>query len=245
VGRSFVGATQYAVEWSGGGVINLGGLPGAASSVADGINDSGQVVGSSVIGGTEYAVEWSGGTLVKLEDLSGSADSVAAAINDAGVVVGESGGYATEWSGGRVINLGRLPGSSLSEAESINTGQVVGFSVVGGVTYATEWSGGSVINLGGLPGATFSSAESINSFGQIVGESDGSTVVPETSDLGDDAVWLRRLRFRPLSSSKSRPFVDTLLSSNAHFAIAFVAQGGVKFACNSFEIRVLRAQWFT
>ena len=80
-----------------------------------------------------------------------------------------------------MINLGGLPGSSFSEAESINTGQVVGFSVVGGVTYATEWSGGSVINLGGLPGATFSSAESINGFGQIVGESDGSTVVPETS----------------------------------------------------------------
>ena len=182
VGRSFVGATQYAVEWSGGGVINLGGLPGASSSVADGINNSGQVVGSSVVGGTEYAVEWSGGSLIKLEDLPGSAGSVAAAINDAGVVVGESGGYATEWSGGRVINLGGLPGSSFSEAESINkSGQVVGFSVVGGVTYATEWSGGSVINLGGLPGATFSSAESINSFGQVVGESDGSTAVPEPS----------------------------------------------------------------
>jgi probable HAF family extracellular repeat protein len=77
--------------------------------------------------------------------------------------------------------LGGLPGSSLSEAESINdSGQVVGFSVVDGVTYATEWSGGGVINLGGLPGATFSAADGINNLGQIVGESDGSSV-PEPS----------------------------------------------------------------
>jgi len=98
------------------------------------------------------------------------------------VAVGESGGHAAEWSGGSVIDLGGLPGSSLSEAESINdSGQVVEFSVVDGVTYATEWSGGSIINLGGLPGATFSGAESINNLGQVVGESDGSTVVPEPS----------------------------------------------------------------
>jgi probable HAF family extracellular repeat protein len=142
---------------------------------------SGQVVESSVVGGTEYAVEWSGGSLIKLEDLPGSTGSVAASLNDAGVV-GESAGYAAEWSAGRVINLQGLPGSSLSEAESINdSGQVVGFSVVDGVTYATEWSDGSSIKLGGLPGATFSSAESINNLGQVTRESDGSTVVREPS----------------------------------------------------------------
>jgi uncharacterized membrane protein len=58
---------------------------------------------------------------------------------------------------------------------------VVGFSVVDGVTYATEWGGGSIINLGGLPGVTFSGAEGVNNLGQVVGESDGSTVVPEPS----------------------------------------------------------------
>jgi hypothetical protein len=43
-----------------------------------------------------------------------------------------------------------------------NAGQVVGFSVVGGVEIATEWSGdGTVIELG--PGA----ASSINDTGQI------------------------------------------------------------------------------
>lgn len=77
--------------------------------------------------------------------------------------------------------MGGLPGSSLSEAVGINdAGQVVGFSVVDGITYATEWSGGSVINLGGLPGFTLSTATDINNAGQMVGESNGSRV-PEPS----------------------------------------------------------------
>jgi probable HAF family extracellular repeat protein len=80
-----------------------------------------------------------------------------------------------------VIDLGGLPGSSLSEALSINdSGQVVGFSVVDGVTYAAEWSGGSIINLGGLPGSVDSSGSAINDTGLVVGESAGLTV-PESS----------------------------------------------------------------
>jgi uncharacterized membrane protein len=36
-----------ATEWSGGNVISLGGLPGSTNSMAEGINDAGQVVGRS------------------------------------------------------------------------------------------------------------------------------------------------------------------------------------------------------
>jgi uncharacterized membrane protein len=32
---------QFAIEWSGGRVIDLGGLPGATLSVAQAINDAG------------------------------------------------------------------------------------------------------------------------------------------------------------------------------------------------------------
>jgi uncharacterized membrane protein len=38
---------QYAVEWRGGGPVNLGGLPGATNSIANGVNDFGHAVGSS------------------------------------------------------------------------------------------------------------------------------------------------------------------------------------------------------
>ncbi len=81
--------------------------------------------------------------------------SEAAAINDAGQVVGYSavGNGASQsetaalWSGGKIINLGALfpegAGSFAagSFANAINdSGQVVGWSSIGGKQYATEWS---------------------------------------------------------------------------------------------------------
>ena len=47
VGLHYVGSVAYATEWSGGSVINLGGLPGSTFSEADSINDAGQAVGTS------------------------------------------------------------------------------------------------------------------------------------------------------------------------------------------------------
>ena len=47
VGFSVVDGATYATEWSGGGVINLGGLPGATFSSAESINNLGQAVGGS------------------------------------------------------------------------------------------------------------------------------------------------------------------------------------------------------
>jgi uncharacterized membrane protein len=51
VGYSYFGGYSVATEWSGGSVINLGGLHDFGSSEAYGINDAGQIVGSS-----DYAV---------------------------------------------------------------------------------------------------------------------------------------------------------------------------------------------
>ena len=73
-----------ATEWSGGSVINLGGLPGFAPSVAEGINDAGQVVGES----GDVATEWSGGSIINLGGLPGFTTSQALSINDAGHAVG-------------------------------------------------------------------------------------------------------------------------------------------------------------
>jgi hypothetical protein len=47
VGWSFVDGGFQATEWSGGRIIDLGGLPGFTLSEAGGINDAGQVVGFS------------------------------------------------------------------------------------------------------------------------------------------------------------------------------------------------------
>jgi uncharacterized membrane protein len=172
--------TQCATEWSGGSVVNLGGLSGSAGSVAQGINNAGQAVGFSIVGGVEVATEWSGSSIINLGGLLGSAGSNALAINNAGQAVGASifvgrGNVATEWSGGiggSIINLGGLPGSTSSFAQAINdAGQVVGVSVVGGLGVATEWSGSSIINLGGLLGSAGSNALGINNAGEVVGVS--------------------------------------------------------------------------
>jgi probable HAF family extracellular repeat protein len=176
-----------ATEWSGGSVINLGGLPGSTlpgsiGNVATSINDRGQVVGVS----EGNATEWSGGNVIRL------GGGFASSINDTGQVVGYSGaaggvsrnpgtsnaGFAAEWSGGSVINLGAYFGGSgrFSSAAGINNfGQVVGWRFVATQTFfgntATEWSGGQAIYLGNLPGARFSEAYSVNDAGQAVGVS--------------------------------------------------------------------------
>jgi len=192
--NSFV--TTFAVEWSDGRAINLGGLPGSTSSEAISINDAAQIVGSSLVRGVSRAAEWSGSSVVDLGGLSGSSGSSAEDINGTGQAVGYSivGGAAraTEWSGGlggSIIDLGGLPGSVRSAAYGINDAaeaQAVGYSVVTGVTYATEWSGGgSVINLGGLGGSTIPSlgvsfANGINDSGQAVGVSGAIQAIPES-----------------------------------------------------------------
>ena len=44
---SVVDSVTYATEWSGGTVIDLGGLPGFTLSAANDINDAGRIVGES------------------------------------------------------------------------------------------------------------------------------------------------------------------------------------------------------
>jgi probable HAF family extracellular repeat protein len=158
-------------------LTDLGTVAGTTISFADGLNDTGQVVGTSGLpGGPYYAALWSGGSVINLGGLPGSTFSGAKGINDAGQIVGYSGDVAAEWYGGSIINLGGLPGSTGSEAIAINgAGKAVGSSWFGvgyfANAFATEWSGGNVINLGGLPGSTFSEAIAINNAGQIVGYS--------------------------------------------------------------------------
>ena len=76
-------------RWSGGNVIDLGGLPGRTNNQAT-ASTCRAGGGASRGGVTLGAAEWSGGTVIDLGGLLGSTDSYALAINDAGQVVGSA-----------------------------------------------------------------------------------------------------------------------------------------------------------
>ena len=139
----------YAVEWSNGNVINLGGLSGYTSSSAAGINDAGQVVGTSTVGNRAYATEWRGDNVTNLGGLSGAIVSSPVSIN----------------------NIGQAVGATYPVLITVGPDDLA-------VNHATEWSGDSIINLGGLPGATYGAPSSINDLGQVAGTSEFPPPVP-------------------------------------------------------------------
>lgn len=80
---------------SGGGTTNLEMLPGSNGSTAQGINDSGQIVGYGWVNGSPRAWLVDGGTVIGLGTLTPGtpgANSVARGINNAGQIVGYSHG---------------------------------------------------------------------------------------------------------------------------------------------------------
>ena len=166
-------------QWT---ITDLGGLPGGSDySVAQGINNAGQVVGTSGAATGDRAFLWQNGVVTNLGDLPGGSDfSAAYGINNAGQVVGESaaatGARAFLWQNGVMTNLGDLPGGSdLSVASGINNaGQVVGYSFAATGQRAFLWQNGVMTDLStasGVAGTGWSLGEAtaINDVGQIVG----------------------------------------------------------------------------
>lgn len=133
VGGEFVGTTgMHAFSYSNGHVVDLGTLPGDATSVAFGINVSGQIVGGSGTNGG-HAFLYQGGAMMPLGMLPGDTGSSAAGINDSGIVVGSSSHLETNGIvnhafryDGTMHDLGSLGGTS-TVASAINTsGLIVG-----------------------------------------------------------------------------------------------------------------------
>jgi probable HAF family extracellular repeat protein len=131
------GATAHPTLWDNGVTTDLTpDLPANEGGSANGINDSGQVVGT-----LNYWVPflWQNGVRTTLPHLGGGAGN-AADINNAGQVVGSS--YTTDrsellgpiqhaalWENGVVIDLGLLPSDEDAGAAGINNlGQIVGSS---------------------------------------------------------------------------------------------------------------------
>src|SRR5262249_53573124 len=132
---------NHAFLYSSDTMTDLGTL-GGNSSIGNGINDSGQVVGQSVLpGGTAvHAFLWSAGTMTDLGTLGGLV-SQASGINTSSQVVGfselEPGSslrHAFVWRGGVMRDLNDLvptgSGWILTVANGINdAGQIVGTGI--------------------------------------------------------------------------------------------------------------------
>lgn len=172
-------------------IVDLGTLGGEAS-VAQGLNNLGQVVGwSNSTTGARRAFLYSDGTMTDLGTLPGGTTSRATAINNVGQITGESGinafgpffrefVQAFVWQNGSMQSLGALycPCSfntryGISTAWSINDlGQIVGWSeTVRGRAVHHAFLGlvGSMQDIG-AGSWSISHAYSINDFGQIVGD---------------------------------------------------------------------------
>lgn len=222
------GTTAYAAQYnldaylmSFENIVYLGTL-GGTSSVAYGINDSGQVTGySTTISEKAHAFRYSNGIMSDLGTLGGPT-SQASGINANGKVVGSaalSNGYSHAFidDGSSMVDLGAFEVGYSGASGINNLDQVVGDATVnnGWDDHGFLYTDGHMYDLNALiaapDGWTIDSACAINDSGQIaaVGIKYGMsphaillTPVPEPSSLGVlglAAVWLitRRVGDRP------------------------------------------------
>ncbi|MCW3050912.1 MAG: extracellular repeat protein family [Chthonomonadales bacterium] len=168
-------------------ILDLGVLPGDFASFANGLNDTGQVVGiSQTAGGATHGFLYSGGSMTDIGSLGG--DTYANAINGAGNIVGSAFNPTT----GAFQAFRTTPGGSLNAAALLGTfptagsmdsfgygiiaaGRTVVFAFIGtsNHAYRTTAAGGidAASDLNTLGGDN-SYAFGINTSGQVAGYSD-------------------------------------------------------------------------
>jgi probable HAF family extracellular repeat protein len=192
-----------AVSWSAAGELSeLGTLSGLANALANGINQSGTIVGFAFSSDflTSQAFIWhSDSGMQALADLGGGA-SLAQAINAGGTTVGwayDSAGilHAVQWSAsGTLTDLN--PPEAISEALGINdAGDVVGwvFPNGGDASRAHLWRHDGVeVDLGTLGGAS-SQAFGVNNALAVVGVSDRTSPRPPLAFFWREATGMRSL----------------------------------------------------
>jgi probable HAF family extracellular repeat protein len=184
--------TTHTAEVQTYDITDIGTLDGDETSIATGINNSGDVIGISIDKkGRSTAFFWSDGKIKKIGHLD-KKHTFVTSINDLGQVVGYSipdkgpnRAFIQDVDGGQPTDLPTLPGGAESLANSINnSGQVVGRSR-GGESHehesehergsrAFQYEDGTItdlqtsLNLGRFGGIR-SDAISINKFGRITG----------------------------------------------------------------------------
>jgi probable HAF family extracellular repeat protein len=157
-----------------------------AGSIANGINDVGQIVGQygpvvsneNLYGFIYKFTEEPLMTLITNTLSDGAVNTQAYGINNAGQVVGATatgnGTYGFLYDGGNFTNFSVPSGSPVTIAFGINsTGQIVGYGQAGGYNEGFLYLG-STVDVLKVPGAEHTVAYGINSTCEIVGFSQGT-----------------------------------------------------------------------
>ena len=168
-------ASNNVTVWQGSQMTDI--TPGSSYSYANGINNSGDVVGNQFW----QATLWHNGETITLDGLGGF-NSGANAINNAGQIVGSAQddnwvSHAMLWQNGTTTVLGTLGGSSAGASAINNLGYIVGSSdTVADTSHATLWIGNSKVDLNNFisadaarAGWVLSNATGINDHGVIIG----------------------------------------------------------------------------
>jgi probable HAF family extracellular repeat protein len=175
------GWTTNAAVYSNGNIQDLGVIPYYASSFANDINVSGQVVGYDSLDGYSRAFLYENGTMLNLSNLFGDTGNAIATsadgINSTGEVVGSAafitnagnfnGGflYANGEIQGSPLNVSSYPIGSAGNSYAINdSGQIAG--VGSPAACAAVYSNGNIQPLG----TSIAVATAINSSGHAIGE---------------------------------------------------------------------------
>ncbi|GAA2384460.1 hypothetical protein [Dactylosporangium salmoneum] len=145
----------HAVKWASGTAVDLGTLPGGASSVANAINDAGQVAGTAdrSPGGYGYPVRWSAsGAITDLGGPLANRLGVANAVDGGGRIVG--GQRPADSEGSPLATVYETDGTSRYLADPPDTlAAATGINALGHITTGNGyvvWDGGTLVKLPGL-----------------------------------------------------------------------------------------------
>ncbi len=162
--------------------------PIACCAFAQGISDTGLIVGSSSMTGN-LAAQWDEGVITSFPALDEGCCTAAHDINEHGQVVGDSDGIAVMWDGDDIIEIGGLGGLFAIAAGINESAEVVGLALQepSGFTRPFYWNGGEIVELP-LLGGLYGDATAINDAGVIVGTSAVPAVPGEVSIRA--TIWL-------------------------------------------------------
>lgn len=227
------GSDSIATLWPAGGApVDLGTLPGDTESYAQGINDTGWIVGTSYGATTRSWVRDpdGGGVLVEIPTLPGGSSTQVKDINNGGVAVGETfvGGTFVPFTwteDGLTEALPLPPGETTFRPTDINNaGQIVGSSYdPGDDLYRTYlWDPTDGYTELTMDGYETSLARMVNDAGLVVGFVDDATA-PTRSPAAWDTASGDATVFPPFTSGV---FTAELRAVNGTgLAIGFTTEG--------------------